>query len=276
MKTPVYMICLTLFTIVTASADSFVRPADEIQLPLPDDWSVVSDSSDYPFQLARFEPAAELLVFKSTIEASDAIRNEEDLKASVDMVIEDVILQLPEAKLLTSTGFLDINRAVFVIEFTARDSASDITLRHRFNGLIYRTSDGRQQLFTLWAKTALSDYPAVSAEIGLIQEGFNFITPTEQVVFGASRATHWYAVPLVILLVCMLYLVRKRTSARARTPFRDNRYFWRCQCGRTNHVDQQSCRRCGRPGPSPPTEAQTDNARMDGADAEDQDSLLRN
>ena len=275
MKTPVYMISLTFVAVTIASADSFVRLADEIQLPLPGNWSVVSDSSDYPFQLARFEPTAELLVFKSTIEASDAIRNEDDLKASVDMLIEDIILQLPEAKLLTSTGSLDTNRAAFVIEFTARDSVSDVILRHRFNGLIYRMSDGRQHLFTLWAKVAISDYPAVANEVNLIQEGFNFTAPYEQAVFGTSRVTYWYAAPLIVLLVCMLYLLRKRTSAQQRISFKDNRYFWRCQCGRSNHVDQQNCRRCGRPGPSPTAEAPIGSVRSDGVDLDDPDSTPR-
>jgi len=237
------LFCLTLAGPV--SAGDFIHLAGEIQLPLPGSWQLGSDSLDYPFQLVRFDPSAELLIFKSEISPEDAVQNKDDLRQSVKMVVDDVILTLPDAMLLTSTGYFEDYRTGFMIEFTSTDSVNHIPLRHRLNGVLYRHPDGQQLLFTLWAKAGAEQYPEVVNELKLIQGGFVYAGAQKETVFTGNRRTYWYIAVLLMLVAGLFYVFRRRPQHWQHSFSPSETNHWQCQCGRLNESHIKSCKYCG-------------------------------
>ncbi|UCE25557.1 MAG: hypothetical protein JSU74_05785 [Candidatus Zixiibacteriota bacterium] len=232
---------------LSVAASGFIELSDEIRIPLADGWHLVSDSADYPYQIVRDDQSAEILIFKSIIEAEEAVNNEQELKLSVDEVINDVILSLPDAQLLTNTGRFDQNRVWFDLDFVSRDEDSDTQIRHRLKGILYRHPDGYQLLFSIWAKAAEGASASALYEMRLMQEEFSYIGDAESRIFGVSNTYDWYLIGFLFAVLIVMLFVLKRRRERERIAFSDEANFWRCSCGRLNHNEFANCRRCGRP-----------------------------
>ncbi|MBN1211974.1 MAG: hypothetical protein JXA92_05300 [candidate division Zixibacteria bacterium] len=228
------------------SAGIYVELGNEIKIPLPDNWIVATDGGDFPFQLVDTNLTSDIMIFKSEIPPSEIITNDEALKQSVQGVIDEVILSLPEARILSNTGYFEKYRTGFVLEFLSFDTVNVITLRHRLLGFIYLHPDGHQLLFTVWAKSGEDTYPAVENSIKTIQDGFNYSGPRTGDVFNPSRGVPTYLYLILFMLLGLFFFMRARQLQRSRVRFEDDEKFWRCECGRLNPLHQASCRRCGR------------------------------
>ncbi|MCX6835649.1 MAG: hypothetical protein NTW07_11065 [candidate division Zixibacteria bacterium] len=198
-------------------AGRFVRIAGEVELPLPDNWRLTTDTAVLPAQLVCDNDPAEILVFQSEIADDDLIADQSQLKKSVDLVIKEVISTLPEGQLRVSTGFYEGTRAGFVLEFASTDSASGLPLEHTLKGIIYRISPMRQRLYTVWGKATAAVFPQVKASIRLVQDGFAYRGAQEPEVFVASSISYWWLVPLALAIGGLLLLrsARRKPNAQA-------------------------------------------------------------
>jgi len=237
---------ISFILVVPVSAGIYVELGEQIKIPLPDNWIVASDGSDFPFQLVDTNLTSDIMIFKSDIPQEDIITNDEELKQSVQGVIDDVILSLPEARILSNTGYFEQYRTGFVLEFLSFDTVNVITLRHRLLGLIYQHPDGHQILFTVWAKSGEDTYPAMENSIRMIQDEFNYSGPRTGDVFNPSRSVPTYLYIILFMLLGLFFFLRTRQLQRSRVRFANDEKFWRCECGRLNPLHQASCRRCGR------------------------------
>ena len=235
-----------LFFFVPAAAEIYVELGKEIKIPLPDNWIVATDGSEYPFQLIDTNLTSDILIFKSDIPREEIITNDEELKESVQGVIDEVIMTLPEARVLSNTGNFEKYRAEFILEFLSYDTVNFVTLRHRLQGLIYQHPDGHQILFTVWAKSALETYPSVAQSIRLIQDDITYSGPQRANVFSTGHNIPTYLYLVLFMLLGLFFFIRARQLQRSRIRFEDDEKFWRCDCGRLNPLHQVSCRRCGR------------------------------
>ncbi len=240
------ILTIAILAVMASAQAAPVNLAGEARIAIPKHWVLGSDSVRFPVQIVFEYLSAELLVFKSTLSADQAITNDRDLKLSVQKVVDNVILTLPEAKLLTNTGFYDGNRTGFVIEFISRDTASQIDLRHRFEGILYRTLEGDQVLFTLWAKAALDRYDSLTESIKAMQDSFAYTGAHEANVFAPAHRTYWYLVFVLFAVIVMLYYNRIRKAKKSGTNNDSVTGSWTCSCGRLNSSNQSSCLRCGR------------------------------
>ncbi len=243
----------TLFTLlviggaVLTSQARPVQPSDDIVLQLPTGW-IVTDTPGYPLRIVNSPPSAEMLIFRSQISPDELVRSAEDLRLSVDAVVEEVILPLPEAKLLTNTGTYDVRSTGFILEFTSLDTELGMTLQHRFKGQIFSHPDGHQMLYTLWARGTVDEWPYIEPTFIEIQESFDYAGPQDDAVFGTSNWSWqpiYYATALVVVLLLIMVLGRRQARLN-QVKFSDNVNVWRCECGRMNHTDVIRCRRCGR------------------------------
>ncbi|HVP06358.1 MAG TPA: hypothetical protein VMS71_00850 [Candidatus Acidoferrum sp.] len=246
MRSIFLILTITFLALAAVAQAATVNLAGEARIAIPNHWTLGSDSLHFPAQIVFEDRSGELLVFKSTLSADQAITNERDLKLSVQKVVDNVILTLPEAKLLTNTGFYDGSRTGFIIEFISRDTSSQIDLRHRFEGILYRTLDGDQVLFTLWAKAALDRYDSQAESIKAMQESFAYLGPHEANVFAPAHRTYWYLVLVLFAVIVMLYYNRIRKAKRNGSENSNVTGSWTCSCGRLNSSSQSSCLRCGR------------------------------
>ncbi|MEW6411839.1 MAG: hypothetical protein AB1483_05105 [Candidatus Zixiibacteriota bacterium] len=237
---------LSLVLSVSVTANTFVEFGGEAQTAVPESWFVSSEGDEYPYQIVNDDLSAELLIFKSTIDESETITNEEELKLSVEKVINEVILTLPQAQLLTNTGVLERKRVWFALDFTSFDEERGIELIHRLKGVMYRHPDGHQILFSLWGKAAVNAPPQVMDQIRLMQEEFSYSGDSESEFFAQENSSEWLAIGvMMVMLVVMIMILRRRRAQKIN--FSDEANFWRCECGRLNHNDHQTCRRCGQP-----------------------------
>lgn len=243
------LVFIFIILATSASASGFVELADEARIPLADGWQVIDDSGAFPYRLSKNDQSAELSIFRSIISESERIENEQELKYSVDKVIEDVILTLPEARLLANTGYFDQNRVWFDLDFESYDMDRELQIRHRLKGVLYQHPDGYQILFSLWGKAIEGASAASLFEMRLMQQEFAYIGDSENNIFGNPAGYDWYLIGFLFALLVVLLFVLKRRKDQQRIAFSDEAHFWRCECGRLNHNDNQNCRRCGRAQP---------------------------
>ncbi|MEW5795556.1 MAG: hypothetical protein AB1772_04265 [Candidatus Zixiibacteriota bacterium] len=220
MKAAVRCLALAAMAAGGVSANQFVRVAGELEIPVPAGWHLASDTSSLPAQLVHCNDSAEILIFRSELGESEIIANERELRKSVDLVVDDVIEALPGGQLRVSTGFYDQYRTGFVLEFASLDSLSSVPLEHSIKGVIYRTPDQRQILFTIWGKAAGVVYPAVKEQVRFVQDNFAYRGEYESEVFAGAAMSYW---PLAIVAMGLLGLLllrprRKKAVTSAAAP----------------------------------------------------------
>ncbi len=234
-----FSICLSL------QASNFVDLGKEIRIPLPKNWQVAGDSGFYPFQIINDALTAELLIYKSIIDKSEAIHTNQELKESVDIIISDIIMTLPEAKLLSSTGKIDDNRAIFSLDFISVDTITNGQIHHRLNGYLYDHPNGEQILFTLWGKTSNSSKDLLHKEILLMQNNFSFYGESNGRLFQTNSDVDWKVLVVILVLILAVLLFFRKHKAIESIQFSEDSHFWRCSCVRQNHMNNLLCKRCG-------------------------------
>ncbi len=219
MKYLFVIIILALAPSTGAEGNQFVRIGADVEVPLPENWYLGTDTSGFPAQLIHRNDSAEILLFRSEIVDKDMIGSQDELRQSVELVVEDVITTLKGGRLRTSTGFYDGFRAGFVLEFVSSDSLSGVLLEHRLMGILYRHADDYQTLFTVWGKAAEAAYSEAKPAIQFVQDGLVFRGEYESEVFRPASTSYWPFILVGVALVGLLLLrPRKRKTASPPSP----------------------------------------------------------
>jgi hypothetical protein len=213
------IIAVFLLSVSTAFANQFVRIAGDVEVPIPANWYLATDTMSFPVQLIHLSDSAEVLIFRSDIAKEDLITNEQGLKKSVDLVINDVINTLPHGQLRISTGFYDKYRTGFTLEFASTDSASGVPLEHSLKGIIYRLPGSRQVLFTVWGKAAASAWPTVRGAVKQIHDEFAFRGKYENEVFGGKSMGYW---PIILVATGLLAFLLLRPKQKKKKEAADS------------------------------------------------------
>jgi hypothetical protein len=231
---------------VVGHAQDVIQLADEIALPVPSGWFMASEGTTYPFQLVGPTLDAEILIFRSEVTQGQAISDENDLQISISRAVDDIIPNLPQSQMLSSTGYLQTGRAGFTIEFRSADSLTGTLLHHRLAGWLYRHPDGYQLLFMLWARCPTEVWTRFAESFELMQSGLEYLGPHEAEVFIAAGSDRWYMflAPAVVIGLLVVFLRFQARQSKIRFAAQDG--LWRCSCGRLNHDSHAGCRRCGR------------------------------
>lgn len=236
----------TAILCLPAYGGGFIQLADDARVPLANGWVLAVDSGAYPYQFINSEGNAELLIFKSVIEGDESIRDDQQLKAAVDLAIKDVIMTLPDARLLSSTGYNEDSRVGFALDFLSFDGEREVNVLHRLRAVLYQLPDGNQLLFSLWGKAAADANPSAMNEIRFMQEEFAYKGDYDLKVFSSATGYDWYLIAFLFAMLMVMLFVIKRRQRKTLPEFSENANLWRCSCGRLNHNDNVKCRRCGR------------------------------
>lgn len=230
--------------VLTAPVTAVPTKSPDFQIEIPTAWEVTGEPAAYPFAITHSAGEAELLVFRSDLEPSQSIGTADELKLSVQKVIDSVILSLPNSKLISNTGFNETERTGFALEFVSADAESGAILRHRLMGWLYRHTDGHQILFTLWGKGILQNYPQFENDLKQMQAGFDYTGP--HTAIALSNGSRSWALPAVVILLAIagLFYFRSAKNARNRRSAR-NDSGWLCGCGLRNSAAIHQCRKCG-------------------------------
>ena len=222
-------------------------PASNLVLDIPPGWSVVGDSSAFPVQIVHENGDAEFLVFRTDLARDESVSGREELKLSVQRIIDSVIMPLPQAQLISSTGYDETERAQFALEFRSGTPGDRLRLQHRLVGYLYRAEDNHQILFTLWGRGLATSFADRHDAIVAMQNSFKFVGPHEAVVF-AKGMRKWVLVAVVLLAAIGIGLyTRKLSSSADRKPELGER--WKCVCGHRNISSLPTCPVCGKPRP---------------------------
>lgn len=211
---------LVIFGLMSlAEANQLIRIGEDVELPIPNNWYLATDTLALPIQLVYYNDSAEILIFRSEIGEADAITSESELRQAVDLVVDDVIDSLPDGLLHTSTGFYENYRTGFILEFGSSDSITGTLLENSLKGILYRHPDDSQILFTIWGKAAATTFPQVKDAISMVQSGFAYRGEFEPEVFAPTAMTYW---PLILVGVAFISLMllrpRKRPASRRHSP----------------------------------------------------------
>jgi hypothetical protein len=189
-------------------AEELVRPTDQIILPLAEGWLVGGDSIGFPIELVNEDLTGYFQVYRNTLTKDDAIADGDQLRRAVDDIISDVIMELPNAQVLTNTGYQRDNRVSFVLEFTSDDTANFPTINHRLMGVLYRLPNDNQLLFTLWGKG--SSAADVQSDFRFMQAGFRYTGESADYPFAQSNRLRWYLTGGVGLALILIVFLRRR------------------------------------------------------------------
>ena len=225
--------------------NSFVELAGEAGLALPSGWRVIGSTESYPFAIAHDESEAQLLLFQSEMTGADRFTGPPDFEVAVQQVIDSVVMTLPEAQILTNTGYHENGRAEFVIEFQTQDTALGRAMQHRLMGVVYRHETGHQLLFSLWGRAPREAFATIGKDFETIQNSFRYTGPQAEEVFVSPSDNLRWMIVLVAGLGAVLFFLRQRRRQLQR-DVSSAPPTWRCTCGRTNHADNETCRSCGR------------------------------
>ncbi len=210
-------ICLTIIPAVAFGGSI----GNDLSLEIPFGWSIISDTLTLPVHLVNDGQSAQLSVFRSEFTGTSVIRSDAELRASVQRVIDEVILTLPEARLLTSTGFDETDRAGFILEFVSRDTSARVDLRHRFEGVLFRLGSGNQVMYTLWAKVPKELYAGAEGDFKSMQASFEFDGSKDASVFPPKYSPYMVTLVLVVLAAGILIFAYRR---RAQSTSRHSRF----------------------------------------------------
>lgn len=247
MRLTINTLLLVVVLAATGYSLDYLEPSDDIGLARPSEWLLDGSSGEYPIHLVHDQQPAELLIFRTDIADTGTVDSENELRESVMSIIDEVILPLPNAQMISSTGFNHGKSAGFVLDFTSIDSATSTPIRHRLKNILFRYPDGRQVVFTLWGKSGAAVWDEVSEQILLMQESFEYTGLSADTVFADNSPALWrYALPM-LLVICLVLLMRIRRGKNDRPLFRSTSSFWRCSCGRMNPNHSDACHRCGAP-----------------------------
>ena len=241
----IFHLLFVLLLSAGVKATEFIEIAGEVKLPLLVGWSLTGNSLSFPACIVNEQYGAEMLVFKSDVSDKETINSPEELKQTVDGIIENVILGMPNSRLLTSTGYHRDDRIRFVMEFSSEESPTTSTTYNRLMGIVYRHPDGRQLLFTLWGKCDLDVSSLVERDFQIMQEEFIYNGPAAADVFAVPvKRKSWYMAVVATAIVASLFVLRRRVRIR-RFRIVGNHKDWQCQCGRFNSGGYSVCPRCG-------------------------------
>ncbi|HOD67522.1 MAG TPA: hypothetical protein PKW75_11695 [candidate division Zixibacteria bacterium] len=210
------ILALVAVLALAVAGNRFVSLPDSVTLPAPGGWRVLGEPASYPAVLHNEASGARLLVFETRLDPGERIGGAADFQVSVSRMIDSVVLQMPNAVLLTSTGQQAENRAEFAVEFQTIDTATGAAVYHRLAGILYRHPDGSQLLFSLWAQAPPGADAALRAELERMQSGFRYNGPQEAQVFAPARSDmQWFLVFLIGAAAVVLFLRQRRRLARA-------------------------------------------------------------
>lgn len=232
-------------TVSSRGQSSFVQLAGEARIPIPPGWLLATDSLSFPFQLIHESESGEILIFKSEIDSDEMITNQTELKASVDDIVDEIILKLPASQLLSSTGFYEVFRAGFVLDFNSLDSATAEPLRHRLKCIMYRHPDNYQIMFTIWVKCKTEVYPDLAAGILAVQDQFVYSGAHMDEVFGSENGFFWPLAMVALFAAGMLVYLRRAAQRKAIITESCSQVLWECECGQRNLGHLSNCPRCG-------------------------------
>src|SRR5512138_97676 len=99
---------LTLLSAVIISAIAFAGAAlavplnfPQLQLEVPEAWTVMNTQFEFPVNITTSGGDVELQIFRTDLDPDQSINTTDELKISVQKVVDSVILNLPNAKLIT-------------------------------------------------------------------------------------------------------------------------------------------------------------------------------
>ncbi len=202
-------IILLLLLCATGAANDLIRAAEQIRIPLPETWLAAGDTIGFPVNLVNEDLTAEFQIFKNELAKEDAITNREQLRATVDGIIEEVIMEMPNAEILTNTGYQDGNSVWFVLEFTSEDMEAGAQINHRLAGVLYRLTDDSQLLFTLWGKAGPEAPSYTSYDFRTMQTGFEYMGETAATPFTDSSSSYWYLFSVAAIILLLLAWIRR-------------------------------------------------------------------
>jgi hypothetical protein len=238
---------LTLLLIGLAASSGLAQSRSfcgEFRVAVPSEWSPSGDTTGYPIQLVHQDGDAEFLIFRTELAKDEVVSSRAELKIAVQRIVDSVILTLPQAKLISNTGYDEKERVQFALEFISSAAGDNMPMRHRLTGYIYRTLDGRQILFTLWGRGILARFQDKLPQVLAMQNSFEFTGPHDATVFGTSSGK-WFMVILLSLIVIAL-AGYSHSRRRAVQDMAEDDELWTCSCGSRNAAQLGACRSCGK------------------------------
>lgn len=187
---------------------------DNFILPILPNWSIDSSIADFPYRIFHESEKAELNIFMSLLEPNERIHNNKEFKAAVEGVIDDILLTLPDTRLMINSGFFEEDHLSFELQFISPDTNNDLPINHSIKSFIFRLPDDYQVMYTLWGQTHGLENDLLSEEIKFYQDNFTFTGDAESRFYPKNEFYKWITlfIAVIIFFVGIYLVIRKNNS----------------------------------------------------------------
>ncbi|MBN2227323.1 MAG: hypothetical protein JW763_08155 [candidate division Zixibacteria bacterium] len=220
-----------------------------IHFEYPTGWDIVADTGGEVIISSDKDRTAVIVFTRYFLEQATQIGNDNELREALAGLY--TLMEVPfddESEIEFVRGE---NMISFAADYTRRNPDTGIEEARHIKGFLVRTADDGQVLYFTQARLPINASKRLQNKAKAVLTTFRITEPIDENVYPAQREGVAMYVLLVMALTAFFY-ARNRRIQRSKNPLgRDSAYFWRCPlCRRVNHVDHDTCRRCGTSRPN--------------------------
>ncbi len=215
-----------------------------IHFDYPSDWEIIADTGGEVIVSSDKDRTAVVVFTRYYLEQNTQIGNDDDLREALAGLY--TLMEVP----FEDESEIDFVRGENMISFSAdyarRNPDTGIEESRRIKGFLVRSVDDGQVLYFSQARLPANASKRLQNKVKAVMTTFHITEPIDEQVYPAQSEGVAMYVLLVMALTAFFY-ARNRRIQRSKNPLgRDSSNFWRCPlCRRVNHIDHDTCRRCG-------------------------------
>lgn len=242
----IILILPVILSIFLLGPESLSQPVvgPQCRLDIPDGWSADDIIEDEMSIRNNEYNSARLLIRRYELDKGNQIGSESGLRQAIHGLYRQLgIHQVTEDEIDFT---IDGNRAEFGREYTNMGHNDTCLMHYNLKGILVRRGDLRQVFYLLQAEAPDRIFDKVSADITTMMKSLEITSKLSDDLFPKG-VDYGYFLLMLVMAALVFFFVKNRKIQRSRNPLgRNSQHYWRCPtCQLVNHVDSQSCQRCG-------------------------------
>jgi len=240
-----YLIIILVGISVGAQAlEEYQSALSGINFEYPADWEIIADTGGEVIVSSDRDKTAVVVFTRYFLEQDTQIGNDADLREALAGLY--TLMEVPFEDENTIDFARGENMISFTADYTRRDPESRAEESRHIKGFLVRAAEDGQVLYFSQARLPANASKRLKNKVKAVMTTFRITEPIDERVYPAQSESVAMYVMLVMALAAFFYARNRRIQLSKNPLGRDSDNFWRCPlCRRVNHIDHDTCRRCG-------------------------------
>ena len=216
---------------------------------LPSEWTTQQASPNILVINTGLGDSVEISISFFELDSDSPIRSEKALTEAIAGLYNDIGIKSATPDMIRYAA--EGGTASFKAEYNKMLEETGTVIRTGLRGIVCQTASGEQVLYLIVVMAPPEMFEIIKARTGLLMDSFQ-INETLAEDFFPRKNLSPYIFLLLVLALTVFFFIRNRRVQKSRNPLgKDSGSFWRCSlCGRANHIDNETCGRCGTARPT--------------------------